>query len=160
MCRNPKESPDAGCRCCGSYRCFCCSGSLLADFWTWSPAACCCELISEPRSQNDATTCCCIQFCLCAALTFCFRVYAFMVVLQSIITPALDDFRVSLQPAQSESVNTVNSSASFPYSNTCLHCLSRFRYLASLFDLARLCWLGLDIFWHNSFTMNVMSARS
>ena len=78
------------------------------------------------------------------AMTFCLRVYAFMVCLPSISTPALDDFRVSLQPAQSESVNTVSSSASFPYSNTCLHCLSRFRCLASLFNLARLCWLGLD----------------
>ena len=94
------------------------------------------------------------------AMTFCFRVYAFMVCLPSIRTLALDDFRVSLQPVQSESVNTVSSSAIVPYFNTCPHCLSRFRYLASLFNLARLCWLGLDIFRHNSFTMNVTSALS
>ena len=47
------------------------------------------------------------------AMTFCFRVYAFMVCPPSIRTPALDDLRVSLQPAQCESVNTVSSSAIF-----------------------------------------------
>ena len=94
------------------------------------------------------------------AQTFCFRVYAFKVCLPSIITPALDDFRVSWQPAQPESVNTVSSSASTPYSNTCHHCLSRFKYLANLFSLTRLCRVGFDILWHNTFTMNVMSARS
>ena len=49
---------------------------------------------------------------LLVAMTLCFRVYAFRVCLRIINTPALDDFRVSLQPAQSESVNTVSSSAS------------------------------------------------
>ena len=60
------------------------------------------------------------------AMTFCLRVYAFRVCLHSISMPALRNFRVSLQPAQSESVNTVSSSASTPYPNTCLYCLSRF----------------------------------
>ena len=73
------------------------------------------------------------------AMTFCFHVYALRVCLPSISTPTLDDFQVSLQRAQSESVNTVSSSASVPYSNTCPGCLSRFKYLASLFNLARLC---------------------
>ena len=69
------------------------------------------------------------------AMTFCFPVYVFRVCLPSTSTRALDDSRVSLQPAQSESMNTVSSSAIFPYSNTCPHCLSRL----SLSSLARLC---------------------
>ena len=99
-------------------------------------------LLNPPRSLNNDT----IPFdsdapdsaakssayALLLAKIFCFRVYAFKVRIPSITTPALDDFRFSLQPAESESVNTVSSPASFPYSNTCLHCLSRFKYLASL----------------------------
>ena len=77
------------------------------------------------------------------AMAFCYRESAFRVCLPGTSTPALDDFRVSLQAAQPESVNTISSSALFPSSNTCPNFLSRFRYLASLFNLARLCWLGL-----------------
>ena len=44
----------------------------------------------------------------------CLRVYAFSVLLPSSITPALDNFRVSLQPAQSESENVVTSSTILP----------------------------------------------
>ena len=77
------------------------------------------------------------------AMTFCYRESAFRVCLPGTSTPALDDFRVALQAAQPESVNTISSSALFPSSNTCPNFLSRFRYLASLFNLARLCWLGL-----------------
>ena len=111
--------------------------------------ASCFDSLCFRRSQ-----CCCIQFCLC------FRVYAFMVCPPSIRTPALDDFRVSLQPAQSEVREYCQFLGLFAYSNTCSRCLSCFRYLASLFNLARLCWLGLDIFWHNSFKIKVMSALS
>ena len=230
-------------RCCGSCSCFCCCGFLLADFWTWSPAACCCELTTEPKKKNIAATCsssiftypnvrqcfaitvllssfvsksatfsslltlrtrslwdlisscthnyatsmcynfpipclwrmCSVAFASMAStgffsyrgslsndtipfdsdapnaaryssasallfpMTFCFRVYAYKVCPPNITTPALDDFRVSLQPVESRSVNTVSSSTGFPYLNTCAHCLSRFRYLTSLYNLARLC---------------------
>ena len=82
---------------------------------------------SEPLFASDAPNAAASSSAsaLLFAMTLCFRVYAFRVCLPSIITPALDDFRVSLQPTQSESVNTVSSSASFPYSNTCPHCLSK-----------------------------------
>ena len=119
-------------------------------------------LCSFPKFASDAPNAAAYTSAsaLLFAMTFSFRVCAFKVCPPRKRTPALDDFRVSLQPAQSESVNAASSSAIFPYSNTCHHCLSRFRYLASLFNLARLCWFGLDIFWHTSFTMNVMSAMS
>ena len=93
------------------------------------------------HSASDApnAAACSSASALLFAMTFCFRVYAFMVCPPSIRTLALDDFRVSLRPAQSESVNTVSSSAFFLCANTCLHCLSRFRHMASLFNLSRLC---------------------
>ena len=49
----------------------------------------------------------------CACMLF------FGVWLQSSITPALDDVRVSLQPAQSESENVVTSSTMLPSLNMC-----------------------------------------
>ena len=62
MCRNCGNvaqrllwHPDACFGYCGSCSCSCCCRFLLADAWTWSPAACRCELTAEPKSQNIAT---------------------------------------------------------------------------------------------------------
>ena len=46
---HPEQFPDACCCCWGSCSCSCCCRLLLADAWTWSPAACRCELTAEPK---------------------------------------------------------------------------------------------------------------
>ena len=79
------------------------------------------------------------------AMIFCLRVYAFKVSLPSSFTPAIDDVRVFLKPAQSESENVFTSSTILPRLSTCVHCLSRLNCLTSLFNLARLCCVGFDI---------------
>ena len=58
---------------------------------------------------------------LLLAMICCLRVYAFNVGLPSSITPALDDFRVSLQLAH------------------------HVEYLTNLFNVATLCSVGFDI---------------
>ena len=52
-------------------------------------------------------------------------------------TPALDDFRISLSPAQSESGKTVTSELMSPSSINWFHCLSPFRNQSSRFNLKR-----------------------
>ena len=56
---------------------------------------------------------------LILAMIFCIRVYAFRVSLPSSITIALDDFRVSQRPAQSESENVVTYSTTPPFLKIC-----------------------------------------
>ena len=73
------------------------------------------------------------------AMTFCLCVYAFRVCLPSISTPALDDFRVSLQSAPSLSAPR----PVLHIQTLVLHCLSRFKYLASLFCLSRALLIGI-----------------
>ena len=69
------------------------------------------------------------------------------------MTPALDGFRVSLQETQSQTECVVTSSLILVRLKICIHCVSRFKYLTSLSCV----WI--DIRWHSSLTMNVMSAR-
>ena len=72
---------------------------------------------------------------------------ALLLRLPSSITPALDDFRVSWQPAQSESEYVVLLLRPFfSLLNMCPYYLSRFKYLTTLFNLARLCRVEFDIF--------------
>ena len=78
-------------------------------------------------------------------MIFCWGVYAFRVWLPSSITPALDDSRVSLQPAQSESENVVTSSTFLPLLNQAPQCLWVFKCATILFTLAKLCCVVFDI---------------
>ena len=76
--------------------------------------------ISQPRSFNNDTIPCDADApnaaayssasALLLAMIFSLLVYAFRVWLPSSITPGLGDFRVSSEPAQSESEDVVTSS--------------------------------------------------
>ena len=97
---------------------------------------------------------------LLLTMIFCFRVYAFKACSPSITTPALDDFRVSLQPAQSRVRKRCYLFKQFSRILTLVPLPLAFQVSGKPLQLDKTLLSGFDILWHNSFTMNVMSARS